>query len=511
MSSLSYWERRKTQRMFDYMEDAEQVADEIAKLYLKASRYLSLEMDQIFERFQRKHKLSETEARRLLNMLRDKTSIDELKEALRACKDDQTKTELLAELESSAYQARIEKLQQTQNQLDQVMQQVYQQEKTQNTSFYLDLGNESYYRSIFDIQQMAGYGFSFAAVEPKMIEKVINSSWSGVNYSQRIWNNTQALAQDLKEELLINLVTGRTDREVADIIANKFAVGASKARRLVRTEACNLANQMEMQSYEECGIETYIFLATLDLKTSDTCRALDGKRFPVAEQQPGKNCPPMHPWCRSTTICDISDEELAQMKRRARDPATGKVKTIPGNMTYQQWYDENVKGNPKAELSEKMIKYREADRKQHEKYKKALGKDVPDSLDSFQEMKYTDREKWNEIKEIYRDVNWQSKALQNHTSGEARKVPFESEPNSVFDKVENGRVVQRRYYGRTGKPRLDIDLTDHGNPKEHKTVPHYHNWNEISDGKMKRDTDHNKALKRGHEIANADLLKGGAK
>ena len=143
MSSLSYWERRKAQRMFDYMEDAEQVADEIAKLYLKASRHLSLEMDQIFERFQRKHKLSETDARRLLNMLHDKTSIDELKEALRACKDDQTKAELLAELESPAYQARIEKLQQTQNQLDQVMQQIYQQEKKQNTSFYLDLGNEA--------------------------------------------------------------------------------------------------------------------------------------------------------------------------------------------------------------------------------------------------------------------------------------------------------------------------------------------------------------------------------
>lgn len=343
MSSLTYWERRKAQEMFDYMVQAEQVADEISKLYLKASRYISLEMDQIFERFQKKHKLSEAEARRLLNTLQDKTSIDELKRALKAEKDDQTKAEILAELESPAYQARIEKLQQTQNQLDQVMQQVYQQEKKQNTSFYLDLGNEAYYRSIFDIQQMAGFGFSFSTVDAKMIERVINSSWSGENYSQRIWSNTQALAQVLKEELLINLVTGRTDREAADIIANKFAVGASKARRLVRTEACNLVNQMEMRSYEECGIETYIFLATLDLKTSDTCRALDGKRFPVAEQQPGKNCPPMHPWCRSTTICDITDEELAQMKRRARDPVTGKVKTIPGNMTYQQWYDQNVK------------------------------------------------------------------------------------------------------------------------------------------------------------------------
>lgn len=398
MSSLSYWERRKAQEMFDYMAQAEHVADEISKLYLKASRYLSLEMDQIFERFQRKHRLSEAEARRLLNMLHDKTSIDELKNALRANKSDQTKAELLAELESSAYQARIEKLQQTQNQMDHVMHNIYNQEKMKNTSFYLDLGNEAYYRSIFDVQQIAGFGFSFSVVDPKMIEQVINSKWSGENYSKRIWSNTQALAKDLKEELLINLVTGRTDREVADIIANKFAVGSSKARRLVRTEACNLANQMEMQSYEECGIDTYIFLATLDLRTSDTCRSLDGKRFPVSEQQPGKNCPPMHPWCRSTTICDITDEELARMKRRSRDPATGKSKTIPGNMTYQQWYDQNVKGNPEAELSEKMIKHRVSDRKQYEKYKKVLGKYVPDSLDSFQKMKYTDSEKWEYTK-----------------------------------------------------------------------------------------------------------------
>ena len=29
---------------------------------------------------------------------------------------------------------------------------------------------------------------------------------------------------------------------------------------------------------------------------------MDGKIFPVKEKQIGLNCPPMHPWCRSTTI-----------------------------------------------------------------------------------------------------------------------------------------------------------------------------------------------------------------
>ena len=345
--SLSYWERRKAREMFDYMEQAEQAADEISQAYLKASRHISLEMDEIFERFMRKHGLSEKEAYRLLNSLRDKSSLDELKEALRAGADDQAKADILAELESPAYQARLERLQQVQNELDLVMQNVYGQEKARSTSHYVDLANEAYYRSIFDIQQQTGLGFSFSMVSPQEIERVINSRWSGANYSDRIWHNTQALARDVKEELLINLLTGRTDREAADIIANKFGQGASNARRIVRTESCNLANQMEMRSYEECGIETYIYVATLDLRTSAACRELDGKRFKVSEQQPGKNCPPMHPWCRSTTICDISDDELAQMQRRARNPETGKNELVPANMTYEQWHKKYVGGKEK--------------------------------------------------------------------------------------------------------------------------------------------------------------------
>lgn len=355
MSSRDYWEKRKANEMFRYMEQAEKKADEISSLYLKSSRYLSVEMEKIFERFRKKHSLSESEARRLLNTLHDKTSIEELKTALRDSSDP-AESEILAELESAAYQARIERLRQLQNQLDLTMQQVYEQEKALNHNFYLDLGNEAYYRSIYDIQQMAGVGFSFNAIDPKVIERVINSRWSGANYSERIWSNTNALARDLKEELLINLMTGRTDREVSEIIANKFAVGASKARRLVRTESCNLATQMDMAGYEECGIETYIFVATLDLKTSKVCRKLDGKRFPVSEQQPGKNCPPMHPWCRSTTICDISDEELSQMKRRARDPVTGKTKLVPADMSYEEWKEQYIDSDITVNSSEKQIR-----------------------------------------------------------------------------------------------------------------------------------------------------------
>lgn len=394
MSSATYWEKRKAQEMFEYMAKAEDAADEIAKLYQKSSGYLSAQMDQIFERFKSKHHLSDSEAYRLLHTLQDQSSINALKSALKAATGDQAKAKILAELESPAYQSRLERLQQLQNQLDLTMQQVYEQEKIRNTSHYVDLANESYYRSIFDIQQQTGVSFSFGLVDPKTIDQVINSKWSGTNYSARIWHNTRALAQDLKSELLISLITGRTDRETAELFANKFSVGASQARRLIRTESCNLATQMDMIAYAECGITKYRFVATLDLRTSEVCRGLDGKIFSVSEQQPGKNCPPMHPWCRSTTVCEIEDEDMEDMQRRARDPVTGKTYMVPADMTYEQWYENYVKGRPEAERNEKMIKNRSSDRRQFEQYRKILGKDMPNTLDSFQKMKYTDMEQY---------------------------------------------------------------------------------------------------------------------
>ncbi len=166
---MSYWERRKARQMFEYMQSAEDTADDIAKLYQKASGYISHELDKIFERYKRKHHLTDAEAYRLLNDLKDKTSLDELKQALRAPGRGQTAADILAELESPAFQARLERLQQLQNQIDITMQQIYKQEKVRSTSHYVDLANEAYYKSIFDIQQRTGLGFSLPLLTQRLL------------------------------------------------------------------------------------------------------------------------------------------------------------------------------------------------------------------------------------------------------------------------------------------------------------------------------------------------------
>lgn len=339
-----YWQVRTAQRMWEHMQSAEETADQVAKVYAKASLYLSREMQDIFKKYVEKHHLTEKEALQLLNTLRDRTSIEELRQRLQSSSQKQEIADLLAELEAPAYQARIQRLQELQTQIDLVMQQVYKQEQAITTAHYIQLAEEAYNRSIFDIQQRTGFGFSFSHIDQKQVDKVLKSKWSGMNYSERVWRNTRAVAQEVKEALLVNLITGRTERETAEMLTKKFAGGSSKARRLIRTESCYLSNQLEMESYKECGVEKYRYLATLDLRTSEICRELDGKVFLVKDQQPGKNCPPMHPWCRSTTIAVISEKSLNEMKRRARDPVTGKTYLVPASMNYREWYAKYVAG-----------------------------------------------------------------------------------------------------------------------------------------------------------------------
>ena len=245
----TYWEDRAVWDLYQNMDDAEAVAALIARVYRRASMQLVFDAQDIFEKYMTKHKLSELEARRMLDAVQDKNSLDELLQVLKN-KDfsEKNKEELLRKLEAPAYRARMERLQELLQQVDAVMENVYHQEQQFDTSFLRDLGEKAYYQSIYNIQKRTGLGFSFSHISQKQVEQVLRMNWSGKHYSKRIWKNTENLAQTLKEEMLVSLLTGRTDRETAQIIENKFGTGAIQARRLVRTESCFVAGELTARS-----------------------------------------------------------------------------------------------------------------------------------------------------------------------------------------------------------------------------------------------------------------------
>lgn len=340
--SKSYWNWRAAREAYEMYEESESLAKDLANAYQKASGYMSHQAEGIFNKYRDKYNLSEEEARRLISQVRDKSSIRNLLNTLRGASDKKAAKDIRMELESAAYRARIVRYGDLQLQLDDIMKNIYQQELRKTTDFYKHLARDGYYKTMFGIQQRTGLGFSFSHIDHKQIDRILSANWSGKDYSRRIWGNTRQLAETLKTELAVSLVTGRTERDTARIISEQFAHGAMQARRLVRTESNYVSTQANFAAYKEAGVEEYLYLATLDLRTSQICRELDGKIFPLSKQQVGVNCPPMHPWCRSTTVAVIDRELLKNLKRRARDPETGKTYLVPMTMSYKEWYEKYV-------------------------------------------------------------------------------------------------------------------------------------------------------------------------
>ena len=128
-------------------------------------------------------------------------------------------------------------------------------------------------------------------------------------FSRRVWDNTNALADGLKHDMLVGIMAGKSEQHMADDIMSRCGVGAFEARRLVRTETTCVANMAELYGYKELDIDEYEFSACLDSRTSDLCRELDGKVFKRNSAQAGVNLPPMHPFCRSTTLPVLPSEE----------------------------------------------------------------------------------------------------------------------------------------------------------------------------------------------------------
>lgn len=424
---MGYWENRQAQIMYEQMEDAEKVARELADIYAKATRELNYQIGEIFDRFTDKHNLTEDEARRLLGMMKDPADIATLREALAK---DPKNAALLAELESPAYRARIERLENLQNEIDRMMQEIYGQEKMVTSEHYANVFHNSYYRGIYEIQRQAGFQFSFSAVDPQMLNQMLAMEWAGANYSSRIWGNTEALAKDLKEQLVLGYLTGKPEADMATEIANKFGVANYKARRLVRTESNFQASMADLASYEESEVENYIIVAILDLKTSEICQEMDGKSFPVKDAKVGVNINPFHPFCRTTTVADLS-KWFPNPERRVRDPVTGKVKTISAKTTYKEWYQQNVANNPKAQAAEKAVKNWSADTKQYEAYKKLIEKKhIGKTLADFQEMKYTKPEFYDMLKTDYRRRN----TLRLHPEKALPEMPTTNLPELKFTK-----------------------------------------------------------------------------
>ena len=221
-----------------------------------------------------------------------------------------------------------------------------------------DVFEETRMRTAFDTFQGMGMGLSFGQASARTFATLLQNPWSGSDFSSKIWNLEGRFVQSLEEVLTRGLVQGQSMDKMASALyqaglGNPDTNGGQKfqAARVVRTEASYVINQATQSAYEDMGVTHYEFLATLDNRTSQECQDLDGEIIPLADAVVGVNYPPLHPWCRSTTIPYLPPDEfdLGAGERAARGE-DGRTYYVPADMTYAEWKAQQARTAERLEM-----------------------------------------------------------------------------------------------------------------------------------------------------------------
>lgn len=340
---IDYWEKRSTELMKRLERGTERTINSLIQAYEKATKDINKEITNIFKNYAKDSGLNKEALTQLLSKKETEQYYNNLLEVINNnITDESIKRKLLAKYNAPAYSYRISRYEALQQNIDIELKKLADIEQQITEIRYVDTIKEGYYHTIFDIQKGTNIGFSFAQIDEKTINLLLNENWiDNANFSQRIWQNSERLGNYLRTQLTAASLSGKSTNKIAQELSEYMNVGIYNATRLVRTEVNHFANEAEMLSYEELDIEKYRFIATLDNRTCKHCAELDNKDFNVKDRQSGENYPPIHPNDRCTTVPVFDDEVTEKLQRRAKDE-NGKTILIPQNMNYQQWYEKYV-------------------------------------------------------------------------------------------------------------------------------------------------------------------------
>lgn len=330
MKSNLYWDKRRVERYNESEKRATEYILKIHKIYEQANRNIQREIESVYQNYSKDTGIDVQKLKELLTKSETKKHFEELKKLG------------LDKYVKDNYKSRINRLERLQLELYKKIKDISYKEQRKHTELYQNTIKNGYYKAIYDTQIGTGYDFNFSEIDNNMIKSLMNERWQGSNYSQRIWKNTDVLASQVSDIVGGALLSGQDIEKTARQIRERFGVAKYYASRLARTEMNYFNNQADAMAYEEMGIDKYVYVALLDSRTSEICQSLDNKLFNYKDMEIGVNYPPMHPNCRSTTRGYLGEEAEKLLKRKAKNPTTGKYEMIE-NISYRDWVNKKVR------------------------------------------------------------------------------------------------------------------------------------------------------------------------
>lgn len=469
------WIERAKQRVLDNVKLTNSYVQDIMFLYDETANQLENEINAMFQKYATDNGLTDAEASRMLTgeeYSKWKKSIDEY------ISESENDSQTMLELNTLSAKSRISRKEQMLSSIYKSMITLSGDTETKLTELLGDMFRTNYYRGCYDVQSVLGIGFNVSRVDDGMLKRILKYPWSGKNYSEALWENTDKLAALAKREITLGFMSGSSVRKMAKEIDDVMGKGRYAAERLIRTESSYFSNQGELQSYQEMGIAEYEFLGG----GCDICQALNGQCYLITEAEPGLNLPPVHPNCKCTIRAKArrdmfknreganplkDNPEFGEWKKKYVDtPPVEPIIKLTGDEQYAMnsyisgdayvWNDKLRRGEKLSKLEKKKIQDMDSALEKMPAYQGTLYRSVSDfGIDDVQEFinshavgsKITFPEYLSSSTSVYDDSFPVQYVIQSKTGHDIRKynsqeneILFGRKTNFLVMKVENNVI-----------------------------------------------------------------------
>lgn len=301
LSNKSYWLKRSEELDKAAKMTEKEVMKKLSALYRDAFRSIEKEVNDFMMKYAVDHKLDYATVTQMLTPI-DLAEYNEKIQELHAMYRDTKSEYIKIEIERLKARSKITRLRALQDAINVELCKVTHEYQMTLEDTLIGLFSAQYEKACELMGVMA------PGIPREAIKKIIEYPYAGKMFSDRIWDNKDALVKYTQQDLTVGIIRGDSIQKMSRQLKKDLNVLYYQAERLVRTETNYAMNQAHLKGYKDSGVvEKYEFLAAHDKRTSKLCRDLDGEMFELSKAVVGENYPPMHPNCRSTVVPVLED------------------------------------------------------------------------------------------------------------------------------------------------------------------------------------------------------------
>lgn len=336
MNKLDDWVKSEIKLALKYWKKEEQAEKSIKEEYELLQEWLILELMTYYQKYGEEEGLEYITLQKPVSQLEKITFDRTLDEYTKIAPNDLIKREL--ELYGIGNHTRMTQL------LNSIKAKLllFSSNQEQYLSEYLSQTFENiYYESLYDLAKGTGAGSYNPKLTNEFLEEAMTKPLEGTTFSDSIWDNRDQLVKELRRTLINGFARGSSIQDMSRDLNKVMNKGLYNSKRLIRTETAKIMGEAHYKGYIDSSVVTgYQLIATLDNRTSHICQRMDLEKFNLDEKEVGKNFPPLHVQCR-TTVAPLIDWDTVNDTRIARG-LDGKTYKVPGNMNYEEWYQEYI-------------------------------------------------------------------------------------------------------------------------------------------------------------------------